>query len=260
MAVGALQLGAGACRRGQKGFTLVELLVGLTLLGILALVLYSGFWLGMRSWQAAGARHEGTEDIRLAVDFLHNYLTKAYPLLRQEDNEQRLQFEGDEHRLRFVTDMASHLGIAGLYTIVLELIDNGEERELIATRTLLHPDLVAEDPEAAGFTQRAVLARRLDEARFAYFGTPPASDFSPSEAVAQWQDQWTDAQRLPALVSLEISPVGGEPWPRLVLRLRVDGVRRDASIPARHDDSEPGSPMERGNFFSPSVAADRPPE
>jgi general secretion pathway protein J len=251
---------ARACRHQQKGFTLVELLVGLTLLGVMALILYSAFWLGIRSWQAAAARHEDTEDMRLTVDFLHNYLSKAYPLLRQEDTEQRLQFEGDEHQLRFVTDMASHLGTAGLYGIVLELIENGEERELIATRTLLHPDLDPAQIEAARFTQRAVLARKLDEARFAYFGTPPANDVSHSETPDQWQDQWTDTQRLPTLVSLEVTPTGGESWPRLVFRLHIDGMRRDASSALQHERLELGYPVERGDFFSPPLAEELPPE
>ena len=236
-------------RARHRGFTLVELLVGLTLLAVMALVLYSAFWLGMRSWSAAAAHYEETEEIRLAVAFLRGYVSKAYPLLRREETEQRLQFEGDEHRLRFVTDMAPHLGIAGLYTVVVELVESAGERELIATRSLLYPDLEPSGTEAAQFTQRAVLARRLGEARFAYFGTPATGDSSQSDDSDQWQDQWSDAQRLPKLVSLEVTPKVGAPWPRLVLRLHVDGIRRDAAAPARHESLESSFPGERGDLF-----------
>jgi general secretion pathway protein J len=237
-------------QREQQGFTLVELLVGLTLLSVMALVLYSAFWLGMRSWQTATARHEDTEDMRLAADFFHAYLSKAYPLMRREDTEQRLQFEGNTHRLRFVTEMASHLGIAGLYMIVLELIEDGENRQLIATRTLFHSDLEPLQTEAGQFTQRAVLARNLSAAHFTYFGPLPASGFSQPEAPDQWQDQWTDAQRLPTLVGLEVTPNAGAPWPKLVFRLRVDGLRHDLSAKAQDRRPQWGPATQPGNFFS----------
>ncbi len=240
-------IGSRSGCNGHQGFTLVELLVGLTLLTILALVLYSGFWLGMRSWQAAAARHKETEDVRVTVNFLASYLSKAYPLLRLEDNQQRLQFGGEEHRLRFVTDMAPHLGIAGLYTVVLELVDNGGERQLIATRTLLHPDLEPSDIESGRLAQRAVLVRELREARLAYFGMPANNGSSPSQNSGQWQDEWPDdAQHLPTMVSLTVTPNAGKPWPTLVLRLRIDGTRRDASNSASQEPFESESSSQPG--------------
>lgn len=214
----------------------------------MSLVLYSGFWLGLRSWHAAAARHEDTEDIRLAVDFLQRYLSKAYPLLRREDTGQRLQFEGDEQRLRFVTDMAPHLGIGGLYTVVLELVENGDEHELAATRTLLHPDLDPSEAESGRFKQRAVLARELDKVRFAYFGTPGNSNSSGDKAADQWQDEWTDAQRLPVLVSIEVTPRVGAPWPTVVLPLRIDTVRHDTITTVRQDGLQLTSPVVKGDF------------
>lgn len=255
MTVTAADVSTWSWRSGNQGFTLLELLVGLTLLTILALVLYSAFWLGMRSWQAAAARHQETEDLRVVVNFLQSYLSKAYPLLRREDNKQRLQFEGDEHRLRFVTDMAPHLGIAGLYTVVLELVENRGGHELIATRTLLHPDLDPPAIEAGRFTQRAVLARELGEARFAYFGTPAGSGSSPHQRPGQWHDQWAgDAQQLPTMVSLAVTPKAAKPWPPLVLRLRIDGTRRDKSTPASEESFQSESSAGRSNFLSTSMA------
>jgi general secretion pathway protein J len=248
---------ARSCGSGHRGFTLLELLVGLTLLSVLALVLYSAFWLGMRSWQAAAAHHEDTENMRVAVDFLHNYLSNACPLLRREDAEQRLQFEGEPQRVLFVTDMPAHLGIAGLYEVVLELIEKGDDRELIATRTLLHPDLAPSETETAQFSQRAVLARGLKEARFAYFGEPPTHGSSPSKTPDEWQDQWIDAERLPTLVSLEVTPRLAKPWPRLVLRLHVDGVHRDTSAAASLDSLESEAATRPDSFFSNSQPAQR---
>ena len=45
--------------RGAPGFTLVELLVGLSLLGLISLLLFGGLRFGLRTWEAGGTRPKG---------------------------------------------------------------------------------------------------------------------------------------------------------------------------------------------------------
>lgn len=60
-----------------RGFTLLELLIGMTLLGFMLALLFGGFRLAANSWDAVTARTERTTDEQLGRAFLRRLLTMA---------------------------------------------------------------------------------------------------------------------------------------------------------------------------------------
>ncbi len=54
--------------RGADGYTLIELLLSLTIVGLLAASVYACFFCGIRSWQLGAARMEHQQNSRIAMD------------------------------------------------------------------------------------------------------------------------------------------------------------------------------------------------
>lgn len=206
----------------QQGFTLLELIVGVTIFSMITVVLYSGFRIGVRSWEAGEARAEGTEEIRIVEGFLRDYLRKAVPLRTKRGGRTALQFEGREDSLHFIAEMPPHLGFGGLYELSLTVTEQDGERGLSMTRRLLHPDVeerldVGEDNDR-GVVDTRMLVEGVDTAEFAYYGSSKAGD------TPEWRNSWTEARNLPVLVRLRVSTQPAAVWPELIVRLRVDGA------------------------------------
>lgn len=211
----------------QRGFTLVEVLVAVTIFAIMATALYSSFRLGVRSWQAGTREGTAAQDIRIVQRFLEHYLGNAIPVVVNDGDGWRNHFEGGPQALRFVTAMPAHLGFGGLYEVWLGAPGDGDTGRLVVERRLFHPELAAEP--GPGAHDRSVLAEGLESVSFEYYG--PAAE---GEAV-DWHRSWTRAVRLPELVRLRVRSTGAGRWPEVVIPLRVQVPRSIARGRAGRD-------------------------
>lgn len=205
----------------KRGFTLLEVLVAVTVFSFLVTALYSSLDLGIRSWQAGAGENEELEESRIANRFLRKYLEAAVPVLVSESNEVRPFFRGVEQELRFISDMPAHLGYGGLYQIRLSLQDQGERSRLIVTRRLLHSELIGE--AGPGIEDESILVDDIDSFSLSYFGK------RPGEEQARWHSDWTGQSSMPSLIRIRITANGNGAWPDVLVHPPT-GVTR--SIPA----------------------------
>lgn len=198
----------------QSGFTLLELLIAMTLMGLVLVIVYGGLNLGMRSWEAGEARAEQTNELRLVEDFVRSRLSESVGVFREDpDQGSVVAFEGDESRLTLVTPMLAYLGLGGLYLVRFEVVEGGEGARFSLRWQPYRPGSLelAEGEET-------VLVDRVTGVRWTYFGS------GEPNAEPQWHDRWPNPFERPSLVRLDLE-VGGEPWPALVAVL-PDGLYR----------------------------------
>jgi general secretion pathway protein J len=187
----------------EGGFTLVELLVTLTLLAFLSVLLFGGLRFGSRAWESAQVAYTGGTATRMAQQTLSRDLSRAYPMPVADVGDSarwHVDFEGSASDLRWLTT-----GDRGLLQRLHLFAADGR----IA--------LTLGDELSQG-SRIAILVDRASGLEIAYYGVRGA------ETVARWSDDWHGEARLPALVRIRAKLEGRRRrWPELVIAPRVEG-------------------------------------
>lgn len=94
-------------RSRQRGFTLVEVVLALTIVATLLVVMFGSLRVGLASWQRGDERAEVLERSRSLTQIFTRSLGAAHPYMSwpQRTQPARLLFEGAPDRVAFVTAM-----------------------------------------------------------------------------------------------------------------------------------------------------------
>jgi general secretion pathway protein J len=195
-------------RYRQSGFTLMEVLIALTLLSLILVVLFSTLRLAGTSWDAGTARAEHNNEMRLVQNLIRRALGQAQPIVIPSPSGTTLAFSGSAAGVRFTAPLPAQAGISGLYLLGLEIQDNGTDMSLLLRRQQYRPDMLEFGEQA----ESTVLLEGISEASFSYLGSQ-----GPYEPVG-WTEQWEQSMRMPQLVRLRV--VTDEAWPDLVVMIR----------------------------------------
>ena len=209
-----------AANKRQRGFTLIEILIAMTLLGLLMAMLFGGLRLGTRAWEASDVRSADLARLEAVQGFIRRALTGAYPLAGtgDDDAKRKITFTGGAEAVAFTALMPAHFGVGGFYTITLAVEDGVDDKRLVFRRQLYRSgDEGASPPAGADEEKEKVLLDGISKAEFSYFGIAD-TDETPS-----WQDQWRDQKSLPDLVRFSVSFADKDKraWPDLVVAPRI---------------------------------------
>ncbi len=176
----------------QDGFTLLELLISVTLLALMATLITSGLKVASNSWDRAHARIEAAQEVRLIEQFIFRELSEARPLrVRLEDGKNSV-FQGEPWRVGFTALLPTQQGVGGLYRLALYAEPHAGGERLVLSYRLYRPSTVP-SPQPA---RRRVLLGALQQIAFDFYGLQDGG------ARSGWQPEWRHAQRLPEMVRL----------------------------------------------------------
>ncbi len=206
-------LGAGSRIDQQSGFTLVELLIAITLLGFIMAMATGSVRTGIRVWESADRSTDEVNQIQAVQHLIRRQLGRAFPVQQKRRGVNRaVLFEGTRDSIRFVSPMPPHLGTKGLYQIAIEpAYDRNGTYRLNFQRALFQvEDDFREKPENAKDT---LLLEGIRSVEFAYFGRE-RDRLSP-----RWRSQWHDVPLPPMLVRIRVHFEDGDTrsWPELVV-------------------------------------------
>lgn len=201
-------------RKGERGFTLMELLIALTLFAVLMTALVGGLGFGARVWEKSDDRLEARSQLDIVHGFLRQRLEEALPASEVDEAARRQPlFSGEPERLRLASFMPDSLG-EGIFLLELSLRrrPGDEETSDLILRWRPWPEASAQD------VGERVILDDVDGLDIAYFGA------DEGQATATWRDRWQERPLLPALIriDLQFSAGDGRRWRPLVVSPMVD--------------------------------------
>ncbi len=216
----------------QGGFTLLEMLIAMTLLGLVMAMVFGGLRLGARAWESSDTSATNLARLEAVHGFLRRSLAASATVLASNDKGKRLiLFAGDDQRLEFATLLPPYLGIGGFHRLVLAAVGDGKDRRLTLKSRLYQGMGDGTDGGTPGADdgEETVLMEGIAGIELAYFG---ALD---SNSDAGWHQGWREAAALPELIRVRVrfNDDDRRDWPDLVVRpqlatgLAADGQRRD---------------------------------
>jgi general secretion pathway protein J len=190
----------------DSGFTLLELLVAMTLLGLLSIALFGALTFGVRSWERSETLTAQSNAVRQAQTLLSRTLGEAYPeLLASDPTQQKIAFDGEAHSVRFLAPDPRMSG-------ALDRIEIGVRQGSDALESRATLELAAD-----ARTTRTVILSGLSGFDISYYGK------SAQDRDASWQDSWKDRASLPRLIRIRASfaQKRAAPWPDLLITPRI---------------------------------------
>lgn len=210
------QLAREPMRRFESGFTLVELLIVLTLVGLISVALVGGLRFGIRVWETGTERSVAFNDIVSAQLFLRRQLSQA---IRVGDpglgGDAPPTFSGTRDRLRFLAPSPSHAAVAGVYAHEIAYVAE-EERNRLVLKSGIRPSSRQKVLGDLPFEER-ILLDDVASASFRYFGR------RENDKERRWHQTWSEKQSLPELVSIMVTfPADDDrQWPELTIAPKI---------------------------------------
>jgi general secretion pathway protein J len=202
-------------KRSLRGFTLLEMMIGLTLLGLLMVLVYSAMSIGVRAWDSGDRKVAEASHQRIVHAFLRRELMQVFPVRWRGTAEAKIAFEGEQGTLRFVTTLNLGAGYkdGGLQWGELYVAEDADSEERSRALFLKREpfDLRAKDWDGLADAKPVRLVRHVKDIELSYFGA------ETDVAEPKWSNEWKQAQRLPLLIKLQVKTDNGRTIPDLVV-------------------------------------------
>jgi general secretion pathway protein J len=211
-------------KRGS-GFTLVELLLAVTLLSMLLALTYGGLQAATRATDRGQKILEESGRLRMAHQFVRKQINQAIPMgFSQQEAASAAElvgkpavmevFRGSMNSIRFVGPMPGYLGFGGPQVQELSIVNGRNGQELILTHALV------QGFEDAWLDEREpiVLIDHIQSASFKFLARDEEGE------IAGWIEEWLEPGLLPVAVALDIEFEEGvyADWPLLISAVKVD--------------------------------------
>jgi general secretion pathway protein J len=208
--------------RRRLGFTLLELLLALSILGVILAVVAGALGVTVRAWEKGERLAEVQQRSRTILEQLRRQLGSTVVLFGAREDQPLVAFSGGPGRVEFTSTlaMASKAGAAAVHvTYVVEPGPDGRARLLLYEDPVEPEDYLSDRPLAHGSEPR-LLAADLEDVVFEYLaGTGGGPDL-------RWLPAWQpgDPAESPRAVRITFTGAqGGHPvrvvagvhlWPR----------------------------------------------
>ena len=205
----------GNVRARTAGFTLLELMIALSIVGVLLAIAFGGLRMGIVAWSRGEERAETQQHDRGLSQIMVRTVGAAYPYRAStgETTEKRLLFRGQEHRVQFVSQApAFPAPVPVAFTaVVIALEDDAQGRALVVRQQVM--------PNRDPFDKATVVLRdpTIQDLEFQYLA-----------GEGNWTDTWDsdNEKKLPSAIRIRFATMKGDRLqrsPPITVTLRTVG-------------------------------------
>ena len=180
-------------RIGRHGFTLIELMLALSIVATLLVVTFTGLRVGLGSWRRGEDRAEAQQHVRSLLIVLARTVAGIYPYqVSSGESQPVILFQGESDRVALVSTVAPFPGSTAAAFTAVTFAMEGNESPGLAVRQRILPNT---DPFAA--LQPVLVDTAVVSARFRFLRAGEDT----------WQDHWDGAveQALPRAVEIRLT-------------------------------------------------------
>ncbi|HVJ51944.1 MAG TPA: prepilin-type N-terminal cleavage/methylation domain-containing protein [Aliidongia sp.] len=193
--------------RGEKGFTLLELLVALAVLGLLMAGLVQGVRLGIVAWNRQSSLLQSRSELDATDRVLRQLLTRIDP----GTGRGPIRIEGNAHQLDFRSELPTAVATSTRRADMSLLVDD-RNRLILRWKPYFHENELG----TGGKETDTVLLDHVEQLNLSYWG---GQDNGGAGAQSLgWITEWTTSF-VPPLIKLQVKFPDGDRrhWPDIVV-------------------------------------------
>ncbi|MHB8770472.1 MAG: prepilin-type N-terminal cleavage/methylation domain-containing protein [Syntrophales bacterium] len=172
-----------------RGFTLLELLISLTLLVVIVVIALGAMQLGTRSVAVGEERIDDRERFRTVLGLMDAQIQSQLPLTHEEAGQKKYYFRGTGKSLRFPTSYSTWNGGKGYVIVDYRVEADGSGGELLAASE--------QPPGVEGRMNTPLL--KAKEISFDYFYQ------DPTEEQGRWREAVPEGTVIPERIRLHLT-------------------------------------------------------
>jgi prepilin-type N-terminal cleavage/methylation domain-containing protein len=173
----------------DKGFTLIELIISIAIIGIIVLIITGALRLGFRSVESGEKKIEAHERMRSSLAIIDSQIQSEIPLTYDDEGERKYYFLGERGFMQFASNY-SLWGMGQGYVIATYTVETGENGKQILNAT--------ENTVGLENTRTAKLFDTFDAIYFEFFYR------DPTEEQGTWVEEWTDEFNMPEKIRIHL--------------------------------------------------------
>lgn len=197
-------------RNKLAGFTLIEVLLAMTLLSIMVALLFGSLKICSESWNKGENKIAQVNEMAVVYQFFKRHLPSTQPLWDDFSTEERkFSFQGERDRLQFISVFPTSAVRKGLqvFELVFDKVDQGLIKVILKPFYPVSDDLQEQE--------EVILLEHVEKFEVSYFGKEKA------DSEGEWSEQWMEKGHLPILVKIKIELENQSFWPEMVFALKL---------------------------------------
>jgi len=204
------------------GFTLIEVMIAMTLLSLMVALLFGSLKTSAESWNKGETKIAEVNEKAVVYQFFKRHLPSIRPLWDDfSDEERQFSFQGEQHKLQFVSVFPASAGRKGFQLFEIVFDDNEGQ-----VKVLLTPFYPAVD-EQQWEEEKVVLLDNVEEFKISYFG------MESMDSEGMWADSWREKENLPSLIKITINLDKPGFWPEMIFPLKLAAIKPDLTLDSK---------------------------
>ncbi len=201
-----MRRGSGrACAQDSRGFTLLELLLAVSIFAMVVVVLFSSFWVGIGSWEKGEQRIEFQQRMRAVSELMFREISATYPYFltpsQLDKHTNYVAFFGESNSLRFVSYANLHKRASGL--CMLEFWVSEQKGLMLGDAAALAANKEDFDTVPLRSAEHALeICREVRSLQFRYF------DRKKDDDPGEWIQSWDPVERrgyMPRIIEVTLT-------------------------------------------------------